>query len=695
MIGKVVTVCAVLSVISPGALVPGQIINNWTGASQSNPDLWYEDDNWSLGEWPKSNHFARDPASSVVIQYQQGMLDVTVDRFEGVATSAGRTLRLQADAFLGVNQDAFKSGSGSYTIQLEQAADFLVSTETYGFDWLLNGANAVAFASQRFGYGRVDVVGGLGFPPGVSVSQPGGIIDPAYDAATGQNPISASPWTLTGASNFRSDSEIVRNVGLWTFLPTQGGVDQVTFNTNNFSLYPTAGSFHIRSTRVNVNFAGTTNPPRMTLPGSSELRYVTFGQNEIFMSIAEDTSLEFTGAASLLRPRQLSGGSDYPTVATSDPLTNFSLQIHIDHGKLDIQTNITRDGKRFDGSYADIFSRPDLTLEVAAIDTCNLQFMDFLLPDPAAPSGPLTCFPTNNRCNKSWRLLHLDVTTTFTLINDRDNQVSDYGPVPTGDPPEAVYFCATETPDDGAFVSNGLRLYTRSKNQPDFPAILIVLSRYGDFEADFDVDLVDFARLQNCFTGQNTTQAPNAHATWYPLADWGTDANDAEADADVDLYDFVVFQQRWHSSGTGYQVCATPPTANESMLNGDPDIIVCGGPLHVRPDDAPELDCPPCSAYNYVPTCESGFAGGGGESMAMAGGGMELLGGEDEPEALAFFDGEPVEFVPEYGLSAEVLAESLLASLPPGELASFAAQLASDAEASGDTVAAAVAQLLN
>jgi len=596
------------------------------------------------------------------------------------------------------SQDLFKDGTGTYTIEITETVNLVdVGTVTYGFDWVLSGF-VPRIEAETFGYGKVDVPSGGNFPEFNPFG--GGTIDCGFQLPMGETPITASPWTVTGDTGISIEAITIKNVGLWTLVRNATGMGQQSIDTNNFSMYPAGGQLHMRGLAMTVDFHGTLDPPRATLGGTSAWRYVTFGESRVdFGELTPVSTLEFVPegsvAGALVRPRgALASDPDYPTSVPSGPPP--SLELDFDNGVIDIHTRVTREGKRFDTSYVDLFSKVALTIESAAVDTCNLQFMDFLLPDPNPMVVPLSCFSKNNRCNKSWGDLHLTIApNTLTLVNNRVNHTPDYNPLPAGPPPEAVYFCDTETSAMPTVITNGLRMYARSKDQPSFPAILIVLSRYGDFEADFDVDLVDFARFQNCFTGMNTEAAPNAHATWYPLADWGSTATNLEADADVDLHDYAVMQQRWHSSGTGYQVCATPPTDNEDMANGDPDIIVCGGPLHVRPDDAPELDCPPCSAYNYVPTCESGFAGGGGESMAMAGGGMELIGGEDEAEALAFFDGEPVEVVPEYGLSAEVLAEALLASLPPGELASFAAQLASDAEASGDTVAAAVAQLLN
>jgi hypothetical protein len=63
----------------------------------------------------------------------------------------------------------------------------------------------------------------------------------------------------------------------------------------------------------------------------------------------------------------------------------------------------------------------------------------------------------------------------------------------------------------------------------------------GDFDADGDVDLVDYLAFADCLAGHATTPVPPIPA----CADACLAAFDADADGDVDLADFGVFQRQW------------------------------------------------------------------------------------------------------------------------------------------------------
>ena len=74
---------------------------------------------------------------------------------------------------------------------------------------------------------------------------------------------------------------------------------------------------------------------------------------------------------------------------------------------------------------------------------------------------------------------------------------------------------------------------------PEIDAISDVFSHLGDFERDGDVDLADFARFQNCFTGSGNERALRACFS----ADF--DGNLVAAELDVDLDDFARFRAHW------------------------------------------------------------------------------------------------------------------------------------------------------
>ena len=65
----------------------------------------------------------------------------------------------------------------------------------------------------------------------------------------------------------------------------------------------------------------------------------------------------------------------------------------------------------------------------------------------------------------------------------------------------------------------------------DIGADEIVPSGTGDFDGDGDVDLVDFGRLQVCFSGSNGEPIDEA-----------CNSGDFDDDGDIDLLDYAAFQ---------------------------------------------------------------------------------------------------------------------------------------------------------
>lgn len=74
---------------------------------------------------------------------------------------------------------------------------------------------------------------------------------------------------------------------------------------------------------------------------------------------------------------------------------------------------------------------------------------------------------------------------------------------------------------------------------PEVDAVSDVFAHLGDFERDGDVDLADFARFQNCFTGSGNVRALRTCCS----ADF--DGNLATGEMDVDLDDFAQFRAYW------------------------------------------------------------------------------------------------------------------------------------------------------
>ena len=78
---------------------------------------------------------------------------------------------------------------------------------------------------------------------------------------------------------------------------------------------------------------------------------------------------------------------------------------------------------------------------------------------------------------------------------------------------------------------------------PEIDAVSDVFPRLGDFERDGDVDLADFARFQNCFTGPGNRREVGTCFS----ADF--DGNLVTGETDVDLDDFAQFRTHWSGPG--------------------------------------------------------------------------------------------------------------------------------------------------
>ncbi len=371
------TLVLCLVVLGPGLVGLAQTPDRvWTGNVS---DDWFDRFNWDPDDNdPEADEYAADLSSTAPIVMDEV---ANIARWRGAGTGgAGRTLRILGFSGLGVSQDAFNDDGGRYTIEFaETFGVFNAGTEMYGFGFHFaddSFANSVA-AIDVVGYGRVDVGDGS---TQNAVSCDFGLIDPAYQAPNG-DPIAYSRWTLTGESIFFVTAGGIQNVGRWYFLPSQGGQASVSgpvsIQTGEMSLFadddPSGGELHVRSTYISLG-GFDVETPRLTLPGTSQLRYVTFGQNRMDFSLSTDSFLEFTEqddlAGAILRPRQLPPDpedpsyedGDYPgEVPDTDPVPS-SLEIHLAQGIVNIETKVAREGKRWDSSFVDLFSRPGFTI---------------------------------------------------------------------------------------------------------------------------------------------------------------------------------------------------------------------------------------------------------------------------------------------------------------------------------------------
>ncbi len=527
----------------------------------------------------------------------------------------------------------FHDGAGTYIVRLGDSHlrvgnpldDFPdenldpVPADLYGFTLDMKGTfsdfglcGSSVRVSRTIGYGPLQCIDACGIVVagiGPEFFAPAGVIDCGFQLPPGQTPITASRWELddvdiAGISSLVVVASKITQIGDWDFIPDPTGTQftAAVITTNTLDTYPEGGQLQIHNSTLNIrDDTAPADPPVVpaaTFAGSSQFIHTPGGFSRVFFEhynqmTAGPSELNFLDASSVLRPIA------YPTA----PLPTFSLELHSTVGSttVTVESKVAREALAFDAALADWVNKNTLTIENFAIDSCNVQFIDHLVPNGA---NPVTCLPKYNRCVKYWNNMGLTHPAPNVLVL-RDDVDRNHEPTyaPADYPDEAVYFCDIDAGDGAGVTLNGLRLYARSADATVPEAVLLALTRYFDANADFDVDLMDFARFQNAFAKQG-------EVTWDPLADFWTDAEHPEADCDADIEDFKVVRTRWHTDHVPpmgepqqYRVCTAanlPAVAavNADNPNGDPTTIVCGGPLHVRPTTGsppvPELDCPNC-----------------------------------------------------------------------------------------------------
>ena len=97
--------------------------------------------------------------------------------------------------------------------------------------------------------------------------------------------------------------------------------------------------------------------------------------------------------------------------------------------------------------------------------------------------------------------------------------------------------CNTNGIPDNCDITSGTSLDCNLNARPDECDMI----EAGDFDADGDVDLVDYRSFTDCLAGPDATPVPPTPA----CAAACLAAFDADADGDVDLADFGVFQRQW------------------------------------------------------------------------------------------------------------------------------------------------------
>lgn len=208
---------------------------------------------------------------------------------------------------------------------------------------------------------------------------------------------------------------------------------------------------------------------------------------------------------------------------------------------------------------------PGGTMEAISVDVCNVLFMDAPAAKRWRSLGVGTIesarLGTEERVRiGQWHRLLIDVAArlwsrtpsstpryTLKIVDVHRNQQSTL-PGKTG---EALYFSGDIVLDhstgrvaldvQGRRVYYGGRLVSTGDDSNEFPGgtpIRAVLTKYGDFDGDCDVDLQDFVTLQASF-GRDFDQGPHRPAIDY------------DGDQDADLNDFAAFAAAMTAHGLG------------------------------------------------------------------------------------------------------------------------------------------------
>ena len=136
-------------------------------------------------------------------------------------------------------------------------------------------------------------------------------------------------------------------------------------------------------------------------------------------------------------------------------------------------------------------------------------------------------------------VLPYDLAGTPRFVDDPSTPDTGLGTPPIVDmgayeyPPD----CNTNGVIDTADIAAGTSLDCNLNARPDECDVI----EAGDFDADGDVDLVDYRSFTDCLAGPAAAPAPPPPA----CVNACLAAFDADADGDVDLADFGVFQRQW------------------------------------------------------------------------------------------------------------------------------------------------------
>ncbi len=183
--------------------------------------------------------------------------------------------------------------------------------------------------------------------------------------------------------------------------------------------------------------------------------------------------------------------------------------------------------------------------------------------------------------------LPYDLAGVPRFVDDPATPDTGVGPPPVVDMGAYEYQadCNANGIHDSIDIASGTSLDCNLNARPDECDVI----EAGDFDADGDVDLVDYRTLTDCLAGPDATPVPPDSA----CAAACLAAFDADADADVDLADFGMFQRQLANPSGGallVRPCPAPdgtlwrPAYNVIRLTFDRSLVVpAPGQLLIQP----------------------------------------------------------------------------------------------------------------
>lgn len=621
---KVLLCATLVACVSAGAL--GDTVT-WDGGGLDG--RWFTKENWDADTLPVAGDDVVDLTDEDIV-YDFSDPDDPIDPFIDTFSACGSfadVLTVQDNSILTIlsNMHYDVASTGTYTIHVLAPSGVVnigdgahPTATTSNFDWIVEAfsgglpdaqVNVTGFIGQGDWtvYGGVDAgaihtldgwlvdggrvtVGTLINITDWTVTNSGRVtasvwasVQSAQVSHTGTLEASGSPparlvvnstgtVTLSESGTLRADGLFVKGVVTGTTGATAEGVDELNVSgTIDMDCGKVFASDLLVGRRATIILHDS---PANNCSGSTLSTDFDHGAAQsIAMNFVGDSTLVFGDAGNkfwigpMSAPAQFSGsGSRIERLEVGgepDPTADLFMGLN---GSLDIASHVSLEAIRWDTTRVDVESHPigpnPVELEMIAPDNCNIMFVD--------GNGDLS---PDIPCIKYWRSLRL-VRFNLDFVNVRDNHV------PYGESPNAALYLiegynGPSLPAGRVDLMGSALYYGGDASGEIIDSVTgtprysqLILTTYGDFDGDCDVDDDDLAQFNAVKLGSDVV-------TCYPLAD-------ADGDCDVDDDDLAIFNIQYGND----TLCQDPPGTyvNEPRVPLDP---AC-------PTPPTDCDCPEC-----------------------------------------------------------------------------------------------------